>query len=167
MLNCLKKVDKAVVKLTEWLLILFILTMTLMAAWQVVCRYVLMISTSYAEEFARLSVVWCIFLGGALAVRKNEHMCVEALYDVLPDAVKHLCDIITYILLILFGFVMLVYGTKYSIKTSGNHQTSLGYSMCVFYIPCAISGLQIIIYSLCNMIMSIYNKATGKNVHFE
>ena len=94
-------------------------------------------------------------------------MCVEALYNIFPKGLKFLCDILTDVLLIIFGVVMLVFGIQYSIKTSGNFQTSLGYSMCVFYVPCAVAGLQITVYAFCNMVMSIMSKATGRDIHFE
>jgi TRAP-type C4-dicarboxylate transport system permease small subunit len=149
------------------LLLIFILAMTLLIVWQVLCRYVLHISTSYAEELARLSVVWCIFLGGALAVRKQEHMCVEALYNILPRSVKYLCDVISYALMLVLSAVMLYFGVQYCIKTSGDFRTSFGYSISLFYVPCAIAGAQIFIYTLANLIMSVYSKITKKDIHFE
>ena len=167
MFRVLQKIDKSVVKLTNMLLLVFIITMTSLIAWQVLCRYVLHISTSYAEELARLSVVWCIFLGGAIAVRKREHMCVEALYNVLPASVRFFCDIATHILLLVLGYVMFYYGILYSLKSVGDFRTTLGYSMSLFYIPCVISGGQIFLYSLANLVMDIYSKVKKCDVHFE
>jgi TRAP-type C4-dicarboxylate transport system permease small subunit len=148
------------------MLLFFLSAMVLLIAWQVFCRYVLYISTSYAEEFCRLSVVWCIFLGAAFAVRRNEHVCVEALYNILPEPVKVFCDALAYILLLILSVVMIRYGILHSIKVSGDHHTSFGYSMSWFFFPCVVAGVQIFVYSAVNLINFIYNKVTGKNLQF-
>ena len=166
MVRALKCIDRAIVKTTNCLLIFFLSAMVLLISWQVLCRYVLYISTSYAEELTRVSVVWCIFLGAAYAVRRNEHICVEAFYNILPKPAKTFSDALSYILLIILSVVLFYYGIRHSIKVWPDNTTSLGYSRGFFIIPCTIAGAQIFIYATVNLGNLIYNKITGKNVEF-
>ena len=166
MVRALKFIDRTIVRITNSLLLFFLSAMVLLIAWQVLCRYVLYISVSYAEEFCRLAVVWCIFLGAAYAVRRNEHICVEALYNVLPGPVKSFCDALAYILLIILSVIMFRYGILHSIKVWPDRQTSLRYSMSFFVIPCTVAGVQIFVYAAVNLGNHIYNKVTKRNVEF-
>ena len=74
MLKILKKIDQILLKVSNVFLVFTIIAMVGFAFWQVIARFVLKIPTAYAEEFARLAIVWCILIGGAMAVRKNEHI---------------------------------------------------------------------------------------------
>ena len=166
MIRVLQLIDRTIVRITNSLLLFFLSAMVLLIGWQVLCRYVLYISVSYAEELCRLSVVWCIFLGAAYAVRRNEHICVEALYNILPGPVKNLSDMLTYVLLIILSVVMFRYGIRHTIRTWPDHQTSLRYSMGFFFLPCVVAGAQIFVYATVNLGNLIYNKITKKDVQF-
>jgi len=64
-------IDKALVKIITAFLIIMVSAMVLFTVWQVLCRYVLLISVPYAEEFARLAIVWCIYIGAALLFHQS------------------------------------------------------------------------------------------------
>jgi TRAP-type C4-dicarboxylate transport system permease small subunit len=166
MVRALKLIDRTVARITNCLLLFFLSAMVALISWQVLCRYVLLISTSYAEELCRLSVVWLIFLGAAFAVRRNEHICVEALYNILPGPVKTFCDALMYVLLLILSAVMVRYGILHSLKVAPDHHTSLSYSMSFFFIPCVVAGVQIFIYAAVNLGNLICNLITKKNVQF-
>ena len=65
------KIDAVIAQILEWALIITAAGMILLTFWQVIARYALELSVPYAEELARLMIVWCIFIGGALANRKS------------------------------------------------------------------------------------------------
>ena len=48
---------------------------------QVICRYVLLIPTAWAEELARYLFVWTSYLGSAYALNEGEHIEV----DIVPQ----------------------------------------------------------------------------------
>ena len=103
MLKILKKIDQAVVILSNAFLIFTIIAMVGFAFWQVVARFLLKIPTAYAEEFARLAIVWCILIGGAMAVRKSEHIRVDSLTRILPKFVQIILELISQVLIVIFA----------------------------------------------------------------
>ena len=151
----LKKLDDFAKQLQEWGLIFTATAMVLLTFWQVIARYVLALSVPYAEEIARLMIVWCIFIGGALATRKSEHVRVEAFLNMMPKAFRIFFEVLSYVLIIIFACVMIIYGGKYVVQIWEDRSTSLGYSRGWFFLPNIISGVFIAVYAATNLISYI------------
>ena len=157
MLKILKKIDQAVVILSNAFLIFSILAMVGFAFWQVVARFVLKIPTAYAEEFARLAIVWCILIGGAMAVRKSEHIRVDSLTRILPKFVQIILELISQVLIVIFCVYITKYSYEYVLLTSQDFTTSLGYCRNIFFLPGIVFGVIAIVYTVVNTILLVYN----------
>jgi C4-dicarboxylate transporter DctQ subunit len=72
---------------------------------QVVTRYVFNYTPSWSEELSRYLVVWTIFVGTAVGVRKNIHIGVDAFIRLAPPWMKKGFDV----LLNLVGAVVSAY----------------------------------------------------------
>ena len=59
--------------LEEFILVIFLIAMTLIMGIQVLCRYVLGMSLSWSEELTRYLFIWC----GFLSVRLQQEMPVD------------------------------------------------------------------------------------------
>ncbi len=164
MLNILKIIDKAIVKLCEVFLVFSIIAMVGFAFWQVVGRFLLKLSTPYAEEFARLAIVWCIMIGGALAVRKNEHIRVDSLTRILPGPVRFILELCSHVLVVIFAVYITRYSYAYVLATAEDFTTSLGYCRNVFFMPGIIFGAVTIVYTVVNIVLLIYNQVHHSNV---
>lgn len=167
MLSVLKKLDKIVVKICEIVLVISIVAMILLVFWQVICRFLIHMSVPYAEEFARLAIVWCILLGGALAVRTNDHIRVDSLVNVLPRAVQFILWLLAYGLMLAFEVIVTRYGYAYTKVLMQDFTTSLGYSRSVFAIPGVVFGVIAGIYTIVNIILLIYNQIKHSDVHLK
>ncbi len=164
MLNILKKIDKAIVKLCEIFLVISIIAMVGFAFWQVIGRFLLKLSTPYAEEFARLAIVWCIMIGGALAVRKNEHIRVDSLTRILPKSIQFILELFSYVLVLIFTVYITKYSYAYVLATAEDFTTSLGYCRNIFFVPGIIFGVITILYTIVNIILLVYNKINHTSV---
>jgi TRAP-type C4-dicarboxylate transport system permease small subunit len=133
----------------------FVLAMVMLIVWQVIARYWLHISAPYAEEFARLAIVWCIFLGATVAVRYEEHMRVDVLCLHFPRPVRFVTQIIIYLMMITLAVVMIVYGIKFYRATANDFATTLGYGRNIFYLPTPVCGVLILLYSIGNCVKFI------------
>ena len=51
-------------------------------------RYVLNSPLYWAEEAARLLLIWLSFVGAALAFQRNQHLSMDVLMRLLPDALR-------------------------------------------------------------------------------
>ena len=73
-------------------------------------RYVLNDSLSWTEEIARYGLMWVVFIGGAMVTRRNTHIAVELLSNVMKPgplraALLALVDFIKLAFLGLLAFV--------------------------------------------------------------
>jgi C4-dicarboxylate transporter DctQ subunit len=69
---------------------------------QVVSRYGFNFTPSWSEELSRFLIVWSIFIGVSIGVRKNQHIGVDALIRFLPHRLK----VASEVLLNLIGVVV-------------------------------------------------------------
>jgi len=69
----------------------------------VVSRYGFSYTPIWSEELSRFLVVWSIFIGVAIGVRKNQHIGVDALIRFLP----HKLLLVSEVLLNLLGIVVI------------------------------------------------------------
>jgi TRAP-type C4-dicarboxylate transport system permease small subunit len=51
-------------------------------------RYVLNDSLAWTEEIARYGLMWVVFIGGAMVTRRNSHIAVELLSNVMKPGLK-------------------------------------------------------------------------------
>jgi C4-dicarboxylate transporter DctQ subunit len=72
---------------------------------QVVSRYVFNYTPSWSEELSRYLIVWTIFIGTAVGVRKNIHIGVDAFIRLAPPWMKKVFEV----LLNLIGAVVSAY----------------------------------------------------------
>jgi TRAP-type C4-dicarboxylate transport system permease small subunit len=86
--GALRRADAALFAALRLALICLMAIMTLAVLGQVVTRYLLSTSLNWSEELARLSFVCLVFLGAACLSRRNEHLAVTTLVDLLPDALR-------------------------------------------------------------------------------
>ena len=160
------KIDAVIAQILEWALIITAAGMILLTFWQVIARYALELSVPYAEELARLMIVWCIFIGGALANRKSEHVRVEAFVNLMPKFLQNILMVLSHLLIIVFAYVLTVYGYQYVLRILPDHSTSLGYSREWFFVPNIVAGVITIFYSVVNLIRDIrgFFKKTSEEV---
>src|SRR5690606_38063623 len=86
---------------------LFAILMSIVIIFQVFSRYVLDYSLTWSEELARYLMVWSIFLGAALALRKKSLIAVEVISENLPYQVRRVLKIVVYVIC-LFFFILLL-----------------------------------------------------------
>ena len=107
------------VKIYDWLkkveeicLIICICAVVFLMALQVVTRYLVVLPAPWSAELGTFSMVWMVFLGAAVAARKNRHVRVESIFSRFPETLQHFIQagILLTILAILtilvyFGFI--------------------------------------------------------------
>lgn len=162
MLKAVLTIDKILQKLIEYLLLICVFAMVLLIIWQVVARYILYLSVPYAEELARLSIVWCIFAGASLAIRTGDHIYVEVLLKNLPLLPRTIVKVLIDLLIFLFAFILVFYGKTVVNNAWIDHTTSIGYTRALFYLPLPIFGTIMCLYSLANCVISVASFAEAR-----
>ncbi len=119
--------------------------------WQVFSRYILNISFSFTEEFARFSLIWLSILGAAYLNAKREHLSMDFIYRKLSSDNKRKISILIEIFIFLFAFLVMVIGglnlvyiTLHLEQISGTLRIPLGYVYAIL----PFSGLLISWFSI-------------------
>src|SRR5438128_8224995 len=67
----------------DWLVFTIFWALAFIVFLQFFTRYVLNDSLAWTEEIARYALMWIVFIGGAMVTRRNTHIAVELLSNVM------------------------------------------------------------------------------------
>lgn len=98
--------------------------MCLVVLWAVLCRRFFKIPFPYGEELARYLMVYAIFVGVSIGVRKNSHLGVEVLTSFLPKGAAHLVDIVAQLLSLALYIAFFYFSVLLTQNIYQNGQTS-------------------------------------------
>lgn len=133
--------------------LLFILVLTVL--WQVFSRYVLQSPSTATDEIARFLLIWTTLLGAAWVVGQRGHLAIDLLTEKLQPNNGRRMHLFISMLIIAFSFSVLCLGginlvriTLLLEQTSTVLQVPMGYVYCVL----PLSGLVMVIYSLCDCV---------------
>ncbi len=109
----------------------------------VVMRYIFNDPQAWVEEIARYSIIWGTFLGFGLALKHNQHIQVDILFDKLNQQMQFILNIVATVLSIVFCLIYTYYGyvlveNRY---TSGMVSLDVGIPMWVVYLILPLSGI--------------------------
>ena len=124
--------------------------MLLLAAviWQVLGRYVLNNTPTWAESLALLLVLYVTMLGCAVGVRDAGHIGMELLGPLLPERLHLPMEMLIHALTLLFGLLMAWNCAVMLQSVSGYKIPTLGISESYRYVPLVAAGLLIVLFSI-------------------
>src|SRR5690606_35985964 len=124
---------------------------------QVFMRYVMNDSLTWSEELARYAFIWATYIGVACAVKRNAHICVEAVVNKLPSLYQHYAAILSHIIFIVFAFMVMKEGYALSMKifSFGQKSSSLGIPMGWIYLAPTVGFALVVIRLLQRIALEI------------
>lgn len=131
---------------------------------QVLCRYLLHVSSPWTEEFARVGMVYMTFLAAAYGIRLKAHPSVDFLVKKLPLRPRMALAIVMELLIIGVGFVLIIYGWEYVMRTANDLSTTYHYPKSLWYIPIPVSGVIMTVYSARNIYLYALSLAGNKDL---
>jgi len=140
---------------------LFIIMVSLVFL-QVLTRFVVNYPISWTEEISRYLMIYIIFLGSALLVRKRAHIAVDFLLEIVKSKAKSILDMIVLIVSIIFFAILLVFGTQLTFIVIGQTTPNLQFSMAWAYAAVPIGGLLMFLNALAVLFEKILNKGNEK-----
>ena len=102
-LDVLEKVEKAILAVTVGIMVIII-------AYQVIMRYIFAHANSWSE-LARYLFIYDVMIGAAIAIRRNSHLQIDILINLMKPKVRTILTIIA----TLAGMVFMVFLLSYSI----------------------------------------------------
>lgn len=138
------KVSRRSEQIFSFMLFCITLTMLIVGASQVTCRYVLKMALSWSEEMMRYLYVWMTMLGIGIGIRKKMFTAIDALLMFVekksPAAVRVMKIIVALLQLFFFVF-LLVYGAQYALKNMTQLSPAMRIPMGVAYCALPVGGL--------------------------
>jgi len=108
---------------------------TLATVLQVVFRFVLQMPAAWTDETARYSFIWMMFLGAAVAVKKNTHISVDILQAVIKNpAAKKALNMTTKSIFLIFTIICTVVGVQVCLLILQFPQTSPVLEISMFWV---------------------------------
>lgn len=68
----------------DWIVMVIFWSLAFIVFLQFFTRYVLNDSLSWTEEIARYGLMWVVFIGGIMVTRRNTHIAVELMSNLMP-----------------------------------------------------------------------------------
>lgn len=86
MLGLWKRISRIVATVEDGITVFFLITATSVLFINVVLRYFFQSGLGWAEEFIIFSMIWVTFIGGSICVRKNTHVAMRLIVDMVKNA---------------------------------------------------------------------------------
>jgi len=126
--------------------------------YQVVGRYVFNDSPTWAESGAVLLVLYVTMLGMAVGVRDAGHIGLESLLVLAPEALRLKMELLIQALVLLFGVVMAYNCGLLAQSVWAYKIPTLGISEAFKYIPPAMAGALVALFSLEHIIALLHDE---------
>ena len=110
MIKTVKRITQAVDFVARLVSIFFVLCVLVFMTSQVFFRYVLNSSLQWSEEASIWAMIWMVFIGSVVVVRRWEHIYIPTAVKLLPIKIRSLVIIFTKILVLIFLCVLCWYG---------------------------------------------------------
>jgi TRAP-type C4-dicarboxylate transport system permease small subunit len=117
-------------------------------AFQVFGRYVMNDSPTWTENLALVLILYVTLIGAAVGVRDAGHIGMESLLVLVPEAIRTKLEVVIHVLVAIFGVFMVWNGWILGASVAPYKLPNINLSEGVRYVPLAISGLLIILFSV-------------------
>ena len=122
--------------------------MTLSISWQVFGRFVLNNSPTWTEPTSLMLMLWFILLAAAVGVRQRFHLSLDLTRMIAPPKIRLVMDLLSFIAVGGFGGGMVWYTRILISQTWIVPIPGLGLPTGLAYLPIAISGALIVVFSI-------------------
>ena len=123
--------------LEKCLCVALITFMSVVIVVQVFCRYCLGNSLSWSEEVARYAYIWLIYIGISYGVKMDKHICVDAVYALMPKKMQPVYALFGILGFLVFALFAVYYGAQVISSIAATGQISTGAHIPMQYVYAA------------------------------
>ena len=136
----------------DWLSVILLSGIFILGLAQVIWRWILNNPIVWSEELIQLTYVWICYLGWTIAERKDSHIRITAILNMLPKGAQKWVQILCHILCIVFSVLMVYYGIKLVGIGMKRTAVSLALNYGIVYTMGPIANFVIIFYEIAALI---------------
>ena len=149
-------VKKGTEQIINWLSITLLFGIFVLGVAQIVRRWILGNPIVWSEELIQLTYVWICYLGWVIAERKDSHIRITAVSNMLPTNAQKWLQVFNHILCILFAALMVYYGIKlFGIGLKRTAVSMPWLNFATVYVMGPICNAIIICYELASLVECI------------
>ncbi len=134
--------------------------MTIVVFLQVVFR-VTSGSLPWSEELARYMMIYMVYMGASVGVKKSNHIAVEFLVGLLPGKGRTIADIVADILMLICFVIIIYFGLKVVKVTMMQKSPVLRVKMGYVYFSLVLGGILMCLQTVVNLVNSLRNLISG------
>jgi TRAP-type C4-dicarboxylate transport system permease small subunit len=116
--------------------IIFGMVMTISTLIGILFRYVMVNPLPWTEELARYTMIWMGLLAISMGVKRENHLGLNLFVNLLPAFLQTALKMFSRILIGIFLYVLMVYGSKMAMN--GIHQTMPALQIPMSYVLIAV-----------------------------
>ena len=111
-------------------------------------------SLPWSEELARYLMIYMVYVGTSIGVKRNSHIAVEVVMDRCPAKVQKVVEILVYLLMMVAFVILCRYGFKIVLITMKQKSPAMQIKMGYVYISMVLGGALMMLHCVNNMINS-------------
>jgi TRAP-type transport system small permease protein len=161
------RLERYVVSVNRWALILMLGAMAIIIFANVALRYLTSQSIDWAEEVARHLMIWVTFVGAGLVFRYGGHVAIDNLQDALPKKVAIVLRLVVALVLLGFFCFMVWYGILYMQRTQFQSTAATQISFAYIYAAMPVGGVLLIIHWLFIVREYVMTRKFASDEHFD
>lgn len=160
----LNKVSDAVNTVAEYFCAIALGVMSVVVFAQVLFRLTSG-SLPWSEELARYLMIYMVYVGTSIGVKKGSHIAVEVVMDRCPKKVQKVVEVLVTLLMIAAFVILCYYGMKIVNITMMQKSPAMQIKMGYVYMSMVLGGALMLLHSVNNIINTITGyKPEAKNV---
>lgn len=151
--------------LEEFILVIFLIAMTLIMGIQVSCRYVLGMSLSWSEELTRYLFIWCGFLSVSYCSKKCLSIKIEQFVAIFPRRGKAIFKVVNHTFELIFFIYMIPFAYSYMMSSVHSGQLSPACGIPMYYVQAApLVSFVLVAFRVLQRWIIEFRVARGENV---
>jgi TRAP-type C4-dicarboxylate transport system permease small subunit len=139
------------------------LTMTLVVAAQVICRYLLGASLTWSEEASRYLLIWITFLGGSIAFKRGMHTGFDAVSRALSPGGKRAARLATLLAIVTFLVVVGLKGMQLALFNMAQRSPAMRLPMGTVYLAIPTGCLFMLVYAAAQLVELVRKHPDGRS----
>jgi TRAP-type C4-dicarboxylate transport system permease small subunit len=139
-----------------------VLTMTLVVATQVICRYLLGASLTWSEEASRYLLIWITFLGGSIAFKRGMHTGFDAVVRAFSPGARRAAQLVTLLAVAAFLVIVGLKGMQLALFNMAQRSPAMRLPMGTVYLAIPAGCLLMLVYAADQLVHLVRKRSDGR-----
>lgn len=156
----MKKFLDLLTKAESYICVFGLAVMTFLTAGNIIARKIFNSSWSFTEELACAFFILITMFGAAMSARRNNHICVDILPNILPRGARKPLLTLAMIIEVAFGIILVIFGIGMvaSEVRSGQTTPALHIKEWIYGLTIPVGGFFITVHALEFWLRTMFGK---------